>query len=79
MWLKNSLNRVFDIDGNIIFKNLDGSQFDDLQYDSFISEVDAINTPKAENDAMYDILGRRISSPAPGQLYIHGGKKHIAK
>lgn len=37
-------------------------------------------TEQPEIDApRYDILGRRITSPAPGQLYIRAGKKHIAK
>ena len=28
---------------------------------------------------IYDILGRRILAPVPGQLYIQNGRKHIAR
>ena len=30
------------------------------------------------DDAAYDMFGRKISSPAPGQIYIRGGKKFVA-
>ena len=79
MWCCNSINRVFDLDGNVIFKSLDGSMFGDLQYGSFVSGVEAANNAPVVNAPIYDILGRRITAPAPGQLYIQGGKKHIAK
>lgn len=31
------------------------------------------------NDYIYDMMGRRIREPQPGQLYIQDGKKHIGK
>ncbi len=81
MWLKNAINRVFDIDGHLIFSCLKGNQFDDLQYGPFsVTDGVADIMVKQKPDApCYDILGRRIANPAPGQLYIQAGKKHIAK
>ena len=47
--------------------------------DPYVSEIRQI-VEQPESDApLYDILGRRISAPAPGQLYIQRGKKHIAR
>ena len=81
MWCRNSINRVFDMDGNVIFKCLDGCQYEDLQYGPFSATDGVVSiTGQTDTDApLYDILGRRITNPAPGQLYIQGGKKHIAK
>ena len=81
MWCRNSINRVFDMDGNVIFKCLDGCQYEDLQYGPFSATDGVVSiTSQTDTDApLYDILGRRIANPAPGQLYIQGGKKHIAK
>ena len=81
MWCRNSINRVFDMDGNVIFKCLDGCQYEDLQYGPFSATDGVVSiTGQTDTDApLYDILGRRIANPAPGQLYIQGGKKHIAK
>ena len=80
MWMRNVINRVFDREGNVVFENLRGSQYNDLQYGSFIEAlgVNPISDNK-ECDTFYDILGRRIAAPAPGQLYIQGGRKYIAK
>ena len=53
-----------------------------LQYDKMDSYLSDVRTLKVENDedgTIYDMLGRRIAKPAPGQLYIQGGKKHIAR
>ncbi len=41
--------------------------------------VDGIETVVSDIERMYDITGRRIASPVKGQLYIKGGKKHIAQ
>lgn len=57
--------------------------FDISRMDEYLSGVDLseVKTPAgtAETYPMYDMMGRRILTPAPGQLYIQGGKKHIAK
>lgn len=52
--------------------------FDRNRWDAYISGVPSISASN-EVAPCYDILGRRIAQPAPGQLYIQGGKKHIAK
>ena len=44
----------------------------------YVSEIRQM-VGTAEDAPLYDILGRRIANPAPGQLYIQDGKKHIAK
>jgi hypothetical protein len=43
--------------------------------------VDAIITDSdnAESAPMYDLMGRRITSPAKGQIYIQNGKKFIGQ
>lgn len=80
MWYRKCFERIFDMEGNVLYC---GPGYDDrlnaLTYGSFVSEVKTVNTAKTENDVIYDILGRRIFQPAPGQLYIQSGKKHIAK
>ena len=50
----------------------------DEYMDPYVSEIRQM-VGTAEDAPLYDILGRRITIPAPGQLYIQGGKKHIAK
>ena len=50
----------------------------DAYMDPYVSEIRQM-VGAAEDAPLYDILGRRIANPAPGQLYIQGGKKHIAK
>lgn len=41
--------------------------------------IDNVGTVILDTEHMYDITGRRIASPAKRQLYIKGGKKHIAQ
>lgn len=53
-----------------------------LQYDRIDSYLSEVRSLKAEMDgdaSVYDVLGRRIAKPAPGQIYIQGGRKHIAR
>lgn len=52
--------------------------FDGNRMDTYMSEVKQLVSEQTE-DAAYDILGRRITKPAPGQLYIRNGKKYIGK
>ena len=82
MWMRNVLSRVFDMDGNVIFRALSaGDRYDELEYGPFsgTNEVFTVAPQPKANDALYDMVGRRISKPVPGQLYIQDGKKHIAK
>lgn len=39
----------------------------------------AVSAEEAENRTIYDMLGRRISTPVPGHMYIRNGKKYIVK
>ena len=52
--------------------------FDGSRMETYMSEVKQLVSEQTD-DATYDILGRRIIKPAPGQLYIRNGKKYIAK
>ena len=71
-----ALNRVFDTDGNLLYASED--YWGDIPYGE--NGVESIqHKPVEDNPPIYDILGRRILAPAPGQLYIQNGKKHIAK
>ncbi len=76
IWYHKELSRILDLEGNVIFNSGVFDQYD-LKYGSFASAND-ITLEHDASEAMYDIMGRRISSAAPGQLYIQGGKKRIA-
>ena len=70
-------NRVLDMDGTVIYHA--GSGFVDIPLTGFLG-VDNIADQSEEKVApIYDILGRRILAPTPGQLYIQNGRKHIAR
>lgn len=72
-------NRVLSTDGRVLYraeKDCTEIPIDDFFGVDGIAEITEI--PKSPTPC-YDILGRRIANPAPGQLYIQGGKKHIAK
>ncbi len=56
-----------------------GERLDAISYGSFVSKVESVNGAEVSDAPIYDILGRQIANPAPGQLYIQAGKKHIAK
>ena len=50
-----------------------------FQYDQMGNYLSEVRQMKVEEDfPIYDIMGRRITQPEPGQLYIQGGKKFIA-
>ena len=69
-------NRVLSKDGRVIYRAEEDC--DDIPFD--VADVDIlVEKPIEDNDAICDILGRRIMAPVPGQFYIQGGKKHIAK
>ena len=52
--------------------------FDKSRFDVAVAEVNSL-TVQNESKDICDMMGRRISSPAPGQLYIRDGKKYIGK
>lgn len=41
--------------------------------------ISNVTSADKKSSQMYDIMGRRISNPQPGTLYILNGKKHIAR
>ncbi|MDE6511211.1 MAG: hypothetical protein K2L00_03845 [Muribaculaceae bacterium] len=70
-------NRILSTDGRVLYRTEDDCV--ELPYGDGLG-IDAPTISSIEETApCYDILGRRIADPAPGQLYIQGGKKHIAK
>ncbi|MDE5871155.1 MAG: hypothetical protein K2H22_04305 [Muribaculaceae bacterium] len=69
-------NRVLSMDGRMIYGAEDG--YSDIPVGDFLG-VGTLIQPSEAEAPVYDVMGRRISSPAPGQLYIQGGKKHIAR
>ena len=72
--------RYFDMEGNLLYYTPGyDPEGDAPTYGSFISEVEPLMGAEETDAPIYDILGRRIANPAPGQLYIQGGKKHIAR
>ena len=79
IWAQNYFTRLLDLDGNVLYNPHPDPMFD-ISYGSFETPdgVDIIDNSSI-SAPLYDILGRRISTPAPGQLYIQDGKKHIAK
>ncbi len=72
--------RILDMEGNVLYcgPNYD-DRLDALSYGSFVSKVESVNGAEVSDAPIYDILGRQIANPTPGQLYIQAGKKHIAK
>ena len=57
--------------------------FDYSRMDEYMSGIDLSGVKslsgEEESAPIYDILGRRITEPVSGQLYIQDGKKHIAR
>ncbi|MDE7350240.1 MAG: hypothetical protein K2N25_04180 [Muribaculaceae bacterium] len=78
IWYHKKLSRVFDLEGNVIF-NTGAFNHHNIDYNNFASVKDMQMQTKEDIAPIYDILGRRITAPAPGQLYIQDGKKHIAR
>lgn len=64
-----SLLNVEDEQGNIIFNP------------GMLSEVSEISNDKlkSESDHIFDLHGREVANPLPGSIYIHNGKKFVAK
>ncbi len=73
----NCFTRLFDIKGNVIYPFDSESE---LQYGSFEDELNGISyiEERKNQTQIYDLLGRRLTTPSPGQLYIQDGKKLIA-
>ena len=65
-----TLNRVTDLDGNIIFtpKMLEDSGIDDIRTDQ-----------ELKDNQIYNLMGLPVSNPQPGTIYIRNGKKYIHK
>ena len=70
-------NRLLSTNGNMLYYN--HYDYTNFPYADF-SGIDHLTAHSRETDTpSYDMMGRRISSPAPGQLYIRDGKKYIGK
>ncbi|MDE6480878.1 MAG: hypothetical protein K2L45_11495 [Muribaculaceae bacterium] len=68
-------SRVLDMDGKEVYMR--GEDPSRIPID-FLG-VGSMAEQAEETAPIYDLYGRRISNPAPGQLYIQGGKKFIAR
>ena len=77
----NSFDCCMDLDGNILYPQNYNEELPGGGLPSSVITVglDAYKTGDTDAVPLYDILGRRISAPVPGQLYIQDGKKHIAR
>lgn len=62
-----SIYTVRDKEGNVIYAS-DRAGIDSVNADAY-----------ATDDAIYDLFGRRVETPAPGSLYIINGKKVLWK
>ena len=79
IWAQNYFNRLLDLNGNVVYNPKPDLAYN-VEYDSFQTpDGVCIVSDSVDTAPLYDILGRRIANPAPGQLYIQDGKKHIAK
>ena len=73
----NIFDCCMDMDGNILYPK---DFKDELPGGGLTSSVTAVGMEiPAQNTPLYDVLGRRITEPAPGQLYIRNGKKFVGK
>ena len=72
-------NRVLSTDGRVVYRNEYNPA--EIPVDDFLGTVGTaeITEQSATDTPLYDIFGRRITDPVPGQLYIQDGKKHIAR
>ena len=76
----NDFGCYMDLDDNILYPKDYNKELPGGGLSSSVGVVGIEADKLAEADApRYDILGRRIAEPVPGQLYIQSGKKHIAK
>ena len=69
-------NRVLSTDGRVLYRAEYGASEIPV---GDLSGVDRVAATPETDVPLYDILGHRITEAVPGQLYIQGGKKHIAK
>lgn len=67
-------SRVLDMDGKVPYPTKEYSTPIPVDF----LGVGSIEEQVEETAPIYDIYGRRVSTPAPGHLYIQGGKKKIA-
>ena len=62
---------------------LDADQWKDFRFikdgDNLVTGVERCTTLTMPVQAIYDLQGRIVTNPQPGQLYIHNGKKKIRK
>lgn len=70
-------NRVFNSEGKELYRT-DERFFVDLPYQNF-SGTDFVTGVQSDESVstIYDMMGRRITNPAHGQLYIQNGRKYV--
>ena len=64
-----NLMKVYDADGTILYWNRTVG----------IESVETDASTSRNNPQKYDLMGREIKEPAPGTVYIQGGRKLIAR
>ncbi|MDE5793756.1 MAG: hypothetical protein K2I08_03450 [Muribaculaceae bacterium] len=69
-------NRVLSTEGKVLYKN--EADYVDIPFGDFLG-VGSLTDEPSDAAPIYDLYGRRISTPTAGQLYIQGGKKYIGK
>lgn len=74
LWYHNCLNRVYNTNGELIFESPKGVIYSDLLFEGL--GIDEIKESQPSSKK-YDIFGREIRQPMPGQIYIQGGRKYI--
>ena len=66
-------NNQYDLDGNVVFE---GRGMEIPKFEG----VSAVASDAGNGDnRMYDLMGREISNPLPGTIYIRGGRKYVAR
>lgn len=51
-----------------------------MRFDTDVTGIDSVSSSSADEAApKYNIMGQRIQRPVPGQIYIQGGQKYIAR
>ena len=60
-----------------VFEGVDNGNFNFEAVPTTPAGIDSVKTPLANDDKMYDLSGRRISTPQKGNVVIVGGKKKL--
>lgn len=72
-------NRLMSTDGRVLYRTENGCTEIPINDLFGVDEIRELTDNSESSAPIYDMLGRRIAEPAPGQLYIQDGKKLIAR